>query len=207
VSRSESAPRREACDTTRASNQRFSPGNDAWHNIRVTSISHSDRLNRVAAPASISTRRAAPPGERPGPAARPAAVAHGAPDAGCPPCPLPTPGRQRGMVAAYLVEGTLGLPVFSGTPERGIGVAYMLGPAGGYLLGMPIAAWAVGRCDRRSDSSVWRSSTSPACCGSRGLFRGPASSRWGSRRSFSAVKIGLVAAGAEAARRFAAERR
>ena len=54
VSRSGSAPRREACNTTRASNQRFSPGNDAWHNIRVTSISHSDRLNRAAAPASIT---------------------------------------------------------------------------------------------------------------------------------------------------------
>ena len=106
------------------------------------------------------------------------------------------PSIGLGMVAAYLVEGTLGLPVFSGTPERGIGIAYMLGPTGGYLLGMPIAAWAVGRlADGRSAfgqfaamlTSVWRSSTSPACCGSRGLFRGPASSPRGSRRSFSAI--------------------
>ena len=37
--------------------------------------------------------------------------------------------------AAYLVEGALGLPVFSGTPARGIGLAYMAGPTGGYLAG------------------------------------------------------------------------
>ena len=35
----------------------------------------------------------------------------------------------------YLVEGAIGLPVFAGTPERGIGLAYMAGPTGGYLAG------------------------------------------------------------------------
>lgn len=45
-----------------------------------------------------------------------------------------------GMVALYLLEGALGLPVFAGTPERGIGLAYMLGPTGGYLLGFVLAA-------------------------------------------------------------------
>ena len=44
----------------------------------------------------------------------------------------------------YLVEGALGLPVFAGTPERGIGVAYMLGPTGGYLLGFVIAGAVCG---------------------------------------------------------------
>lgn len=45
---------------------------------------------------------------------------------------------------AYLAAGALGLPVFSGSPERGIGLAYMVGPTGGYLLGYLIASWLVG---------------------------------------------------------------
>lgn len=44
----------------------------------------------------------------------------------------------------YLAEGAMGLPVFSGTPERGIGMVYMMGPTGGYLLAFPIAAALVG---------------------------------------------------------------
>lgn len=47
-------------------------------------------------------------------------------------------------VALYLAEGLAGLPVFSGTPEKGIGLAYMVGPTGGYLLGFLLAAVAVG---------------------------------------------------------------
>lgn len=45
----------------------------------------------------------------------------------------------------YLMAGALGLPVFAGTPERGIGLAYMMGPTGGYLLGFVVAAWLVAR--------------------------------------------------------------
>ncbi|PRD45984.1 biotin transporter BioY [Phyllobacterium phragmitis] len=48
-------------------------------------------------------------------------------------------------VALYLLEGALGLPVFTGTPEKGIGLAYMVGPTGGYLLAYLAAAWVVGR--------------------------------------------------------------
>lgn len=44
----------------------------------------------------------------------------------------------------YLVAGAAGLPVFSGSPERGIGLAYMAGPTGGYLLGYLVASWLVG---------------------------------------------------------------
>lgn len=44
----------------------------------------------------------------------------------------------------YLAVGSVGLPVFSGAPERGIGLAYMVGPTGGYLLGYLIASWLVG---------------------------------------------------------------
>jgi biotin transport system substrate-specific component len=47
-------------------------------------------------------------------------------------------------VLLYLVEGALGLPVFADTPERGIGLAYMMGPTGGYLLGFVGGAWIVG---------------------------------------------------------------
>lgn len=47
-------------------------------------------------------------------------------------------------VALYLAEGALGLPVFAGTPEKGIGLAYMLGPTGGYLIGYLLAAAACG---------------------------------------------------------------
>lgn len=47
-------------------------------------------------------------------------------------------------VALYLVAGAFGLPVFSGTPEKGIGLAYMMGPTGGYLLGFVLAAALTG---------------------------------------------------------------
>ncbi|KAB2850968.1 MAG: biotin transporter BioY [Hyphomicrobiaceae bacterium] len=58
-------------------------------------------------------------------------------------------------VALYLLEGALGLPVFAGTPERGIGLAYMAGPTGGYLAGFVAAAWLVGMLAERGwDRSV-----------------------------------------------------
>ena len=38
-------------------------------------------------------------------------------------------------VGLYLLEGILGLPVFSNSPERGIGLAYFTGPTMGYLMG------------------------------------------------------------------------
>lgn len=44
----------------------------------------------------------------------------------------------------YLAEGAAGLPVFAETPERGIGLAYMVGPTGGYLAGFVVAAAVVG---------------------------------------------------------------
>lgn len=44
----------------------------------------------------------------------------------------------------YLAEGAAGLPVFAGTPERGLGLAYMMGPTGGYLIGFVVAATATG---------------------------------------------------------------
>lgn len=47
-------------------------------------------------------------------------------------------------VLLYLAEGALGLPVFANSPERGIGLAYMMGPTGGYLLGFVVSAAVVG---------------------------------------------------------------
>ena len=44
----------------------------------------------------------------------------------------------------YLAEGAIGLPVFAGTPEKGIGLAYMLGSTGGYLAGFVLAAAVCG---------------------------------------------------------------
>lgn len=47
-------------------------------------------------------------------------------------------------VAFYLLQGALGLPVFAGTPEKGIGLAYMVGPTGGYLAGFLLVAIVMG---------------------------------------------------------------
>lgn len=47
-------------------------------------------------------------------------------------------------VLLYMAEGAIGLPVFSGTPEKGLGLAYMMGTTGGYLLGFVVAVWATG---------------------------------------------------------------
>jgi biotin transport system substrate-specific component len=47
-------------------------------------------------------------------------------------------------VLLYLAEGAMGLPVFQGTPEKGIGLAYMIGPTGGYLFGMTLQAAVTG---------------------------------------------------------------
>jgi biotin transport system substrate-specific component len=55
-------------------------------------------------------------------------------------------------VLLYLAEGAAGLPVFAGTPERGIGIPYMLGPTGGYLVGFVLSAAITGwLTERRRD--------------------------------------------------------
>ena len=47
-------------------------------------------------------------------------------------------------VALYLFEGIIGLPVFSGTPEKGIGLVYFSGPTMGYLIGFLFAVYFAG---------------------------------------------------------------
>tara|TARA_B100001057_G_scaffold188420_1_gene189226 strand:+ start:1387 stop:1938 length:552 start_codon:yes stop_codon:yes gene_type:complete len=44
-------------------------------------------------------------------------------------------------VSLYLIEGIMGLPVFSNSPEKGIGLAYFTGPTMGYLIGFLTATF------------------------------------------------------------------
>ena len=47
-------------------------------------------------------------------------------------------------IFAYLFEGAIGLPVFAGTPEKGIGLIYFTGPTMGYLIGFLLAVYSAG---------------------------------------------------------------
>jgi biotin transport system substrate-specific component len=55
----------------------------------------------------------------------------------------------------YLAEGALGLPVFAGTPEKGIGLAYMMGPTGGYLAGFVLATLVTGKLAEHGWDRDW----------------------------------------------------
>ena len=44
-------------------------------------------------------------------------------------------------ISLYLLEGIFGLPVFSNSPERGIGLVYFTGPTMGYLIGFLTASY------------------------------------------------------------------
>tara|TARA_B100001057_G_scaffold469623_1_gene530144 strand:- start:619 stop:1182 length:564 start_codon:yes stop_codon:yes gene_type:complete len=48
------------------------------------------------------------------------------------------------IVTIYLLEGIVGLPVFSGTPEKGSGIIYFTGPTMGYLIGFVLASMLCG---------------------------------------------------------------
>ena len=48
-------------------------------------------------------------------------------------------------VSLYLFEGLIGLPVFSGTPEKGIGFIYFTGPTMGYLIGFLVTVYISGK--------------------------------------------------------------
>lgn len=65
------------------------------------------------------------------------------------------PRLAAAAVLAYLAQGAIGLPVFAGTPEKGIGLAYMMGPTGGYLVGFLLAAVTLGwLAERGADRNV-----------------------------------------------------
>ena len=57
-----------------------------------------------------------------------------------------TLGNKIGLltISLYLFEGIFGLPVFAGTPEKGIGLIYFTGPTMGYLIGFLLAAYLAG---------------------------------------------------------------
>ena len=47
-------------------------------------------------------------------------------------------------VGLYLLEGIVGLPVFSNSPEKGVGLIYFTGPTMGYLIGFLVACFLSG---------------------------------------------------------------
>ena len=57
-----------------------------------------------------------------------------------------TLGSRIGLltISLYLFEGIFGLPVFAGTPEKGIGLVYFTGPTMGYLIGFLVAVYFSG---------------------------------------------------------------
>ena len=65
-----------------------------------------------------------------------------------------TLGHKIGLatVTLYLFEGIIGLPVFASSPEKGIGIAYFVGPTMGYLIGFLVAVYFAGV---RTDLKVW----------------------------------------------------
>ncbi len=44
-------------------------------------------------------------------------------------------------ISLYLFEGIFGLPVFAGTPEKGVGLVYFTGPTMGYLIGFLVTVY------------------------------------------------------------------
>ena len=50
-------------------------------------------------------------------------------------------------VGLYLLEGIVGLPVFSNSPEKGVGLIYFTGPTMGYLIGFLSASYLASKID------------------------------------------------------------
>ena len=48
------------------------------------------------------------------------------------------------IVGVYLLEGIIGIPVFSNSPEKGVGLFYFTGPTMGYLIGFLFASFLTG---------------------------------------------------------------
>ena len=54
-------------------------------------------------------------------------------------------------VGVYLLEGIIGIPVFSNSPEKGIGLVYFTGPTMGYLMGFLFAVFFAGYLNLKSN--------------------------------------------------------
>ena len=57
-------------------------------------------------------------------------------------------------VGVYLLEGILGMPVFSNSPEKGVGLIYFTGPTMGYLVGFLSAVFLAGYLNLTSNIFV-----------------------------------------------------
>ncbi len=56
-------------------------------------------------------------------------------------------------VSLYLFEGIMGLPVFSNSPEKGVGLIYFTGPTMGYLVGFLTAVFLASKINNKD--SFW----------------------------------------------------
>jgi biotin transport system substrate-specific component len=67
-------------------------------------------------------------------------------------------GSRRGFaaLALYLVEGAVGLPVFSQSATGLVGIAHILGPTGGFLIAYPFVAFLAGYIFERGTKSFVR---------------------------------------------------
>jgi biotin transport system substrate-specific component len=54
-------------------------------------------------------------------------------------------------VGLYLLEGIAGLPVFSNSPEKGIGIVYFTGPTMGYLIGFLTACYLASKISAKDN--------------------------------------------------------
>ena len=54
-------------------------------------------------------------------------------------------------VSVYLLEGIIGIPVFSNSPEKGVGLIYFTGPTMGYLVGFLLATFFAGYLNFKSN--------------------------------------------------------
>jgi biotin transport system substrate-specific component len=52
-------------------------------------------------------------------------------------------------VSLYLFEGIMGLPVFSNSPEKGVGLIYFTGPTMGYLIGFLTACFLASKINSK----------------------------------------------------------
>ena len=121
-------------------------------------------------------------------------------------------------VGAYLLLGALGLPVFAGAAA---GVAYALGPTGGYLVGFVMAAALLGRLSRRGWDRRLRSSVAAMLLANALVYvpgllwlRGSLGLDWGATLAVGLtpfvlgdlVKLGIAAAALPLAWRLAGRR-
>ena len=54
-------------------------------------------------------------------------------------------------VGLYLLEGIMGLPVFSNSPEKGVGLIYFTGPTMGYLIGFLTATFLASKINSKDN--------------------------------------------------------